>query len=97
MFVVLRLHGHPNFGTRAFTVWGAIRTAWANAGWENSFHGYPTGNEYSFGGRKRQKFQYNVIDWNVAPSEQDVYRICSASGVQGRCGGWNEVGIRWLI
>ncbi|MDZ7910887.1 MAG: hypothetical protein U5O16_03490 [Rhodococcus sp. (in: high G+C Gram-positive bacteria)] len=66
------IYWHPNFGTSAFTVWGAIRTAWANAGWENSFHGYPTGNEYNYGGGKRQNFQYNVIDWNVAPSEQDV-------------------------
>ncbi|WP_415977471.1 LGFP repeat-containing protein [Rhodococcus sp. 077-4] len=62
----------PATGSAAYTVWGAIRETWAQAGWENSQHGFPKGNEFNYGGGKRQNFQYNVIDWNVAPNEQDV-------------------------
>lgn len=42
--------------TGAHEVRGAIRTTWASLGWERSWLGYPTSNEYSVPGGRRSDF-----------------------------------------
>ena len=42
---------------------GAIRQAWAKAGYENGFLGYPTSDEYTISGGKAQDFQGGRIEW----------------------------------
>lgn len=53
-------------GTGAWEVHGAIRTAWASAGWENGPLGFPAGPEipYQFG--VRQHFEFGRADWHRA-------------------------------
>ncbi|WP_285491652.1 LGFP repeat-containing protein [Amycolatopsis taiwanensis] len=54
----------PATGARA--VYGAIRDKWASLGWERSPLGYPTSNEYSVPGGRRNDFQHGYITWNSA-------------------------------
>jgi uncharacterized protein with LGFP repeats len=42
---------------------GAIRQAWAKAGYENGNLGYPTSDEYTISGGKAQDFQGGRIEW----------------------------------
>lgn len=55
---------HPYWG--AHEVHGAIKTRWASLGWERSYLGYPTTDEYSIPGGKRSDFQYGYITWNAS-------------------------------
>jgi uncharacterized protein with LGFP repeats len=43
--------------TGAHAVHGAIRDKWASLGWENSYLGFPTSDEYAIPGGRRQTFQ----------------------------------------
>jgi len=47
----------------AFAVYGAIRDAWARAGWERSEIGYPTSDEFDENGGRRQNFERGHILW----------------------------------
>ena len=59
--------------TGAFEVHGAIRTYWANAGWERSWLGYPKSDEYSWNGGRRSDFQSGYLFWTPAQGVQ-AYR-----------------------
>lgn len=50
--------------TGAHEVHGAIRARWAAMGWERSYLGYPTSDEFSIPGGRRSNFQYGYITWN---------------------------------
>ncbi|GLY67612.1 hypothetical protein Atai01_42310 [Amycolatopsis taiwanensis] len=60
----------PATGARA--VYGAIRDKWASLGWETSPLGYPTSNEYSVPGGRRNDFQHGYITWNSATGTTTV-------------------------
>ena len=50
--------------TGAHEVHGAIREAWAAAGWENGPLRYPTSNEYDVPGGRRSDFQGGSLTWS---------------------------------
>ena len=52
-------------GTGAHAVYGAIRTAWAQTGWELGALGYPTTDEHDVvgGGGRQSDFQHGYINW----------------------------------
>ena len=50
-------------GTGAHVVYGAIRTAWANLGWERSRLGYPISDEYNNVGGREADFQHGYIQF----------------------------------
>ncbi len=53
-------------GTGAHNVQGAIHTKWASLGWEQSYLGYPTSDEYDFGPNlKRSDFQHGWIIYDL--------------------------------
>jgi hypothetical protein len=52
--------------TGAHVVEGAIRGRWAALGWERSYLGYPTSDEYAVPGGRRTDFQGGSITWNAA-------------------------------
>jgi glucose/arabinose dehydrogenase len=52
--------------TGAHVVEGAIRGRWAALGWERSYLGYPTSDEYAVPGGRRADFQGGTITWNAA-------------------------------
>ena len=51
----------PSTGPAA--IFGAIRDRWASLGWERSALGYPTTDEYSVTGGRRNDFQHGAITW----------------------------------
>ncbi|HEY0451530.1 PQQ-dependent sugar dehydrogenase [Actinophytocola sp.] len=53
-------------GTGAWSVEGGIRTRWAQLGWERSYLGYPTSDEYAVAGGRRSNFQWGYIVYNAA-------------------------------
>ncbi|HWD03344.1 MAG TPA: nucleoside hydrolase [Amycolatopsis sp.] len=53
-------------GTGAHAIYGAIRGKWASMGWERSFLGYPTSDEYGIPGGRRNDFQRGWIAWNAS-------------------------------
>ncbi|MCZ2836414.1 PQQ-dependent sugar dehydrogenase [Modestobacter sp. VKM Ac-2985] len=53
-------------GTGAQQVEGAIRARWAALGWETSYLGYPTSDEYPVPGGRRSDFQGGSITWDAA-------------------------------
>ena len=55
------LYWSPSTGAHA--VKGAILGAWASLGWERSWLGYPTSDEYDVPGGRRSDFQGGWIDW----------------------------------
>jgi GH25 family lysozyme M1 (1,4-beta-N-acetylmuramidase) len=59
-------------GTGAWSVRGAIRTAWASLGWERGRLGYPTSDEYSVTGGRRNDFQHGTITWTSATGAVQV-------------------------
>ena len=68
-FRAMHLPGHPEASiywtpqTGAYVVYGAIRNAWAAAGWERSI-GYPTSDEFQWGNQRRSNFETGYIAWS---------------------------------
>ena len=60
--------------TGAHPVRGAIRTKWATLGWERSWLGYPTGDDYSTTNGRRPNFQKGYITWNRYTGRTSAYR-----------------------
>ena len=52
--------------TGAHEVRGAIRDHWATLGWELSYLGYPTSDEYAIPGGRRSDFQGGYLIWESA-------------------------------
>lgn len=50
----------------AHSVQGTIRQKWAQLGWEDSYLGFPTSNEYDIPGGKRSDFEGGYIIWNAS-------------------------------
>jgi len=48
---------------------GAIRARWAALGWERSYLGYPTSDEFSIAGGRRSNFERGYITWNSATGQ----------------------------
>ncbi|HWE90577.1 MAG TPA: choice-of-anchor D domain-containing protein [Pseudonocardiaceae bacterium] len=53
-------------GTGAQAVYGAIRSLWASMGWERSYLGYPTSDEYGITGGRRNNFQHGLITYSFS-------------------------------
>ncbi|RZQ64351.1 PQQ-dependent sugar dehydrogenase [Amycolatopsis suaedae] len=49
--------------TGSHEVYGEIRRRWAALGWERSYLGYPTSDEFSIPGGRRSNFQNGYITW----------------------------------
>ncbi len=69
-FRTMQVPGHPEASiywtpqTGPHEVHGAIRDAWARAGFERGPVGYPTSDEVAAGGRRRRSnFEHGFIDW----------------------------------
>jgi uncharacterized protein with LGFP repeats len=60
--------------TDAHSVGGAIRDRYAALGWEQSYLGYPTSDEYTINGGRRSDFQHGFITWNSATGQVNDYR-----------------------
>ncbi|MFI0470174.1 N-acetylmuramoyl-L-alanine amidase [Saccharopolyspora sp. 5N102] len=60
--------------TGAHLVYGAIRDHWSALGWETSWLGYPTSDEYPVTGGRRSDFQGGYIEWNAATGIATEYR-----------------------
>ena len=43
---------------------GAFRDTWASMGWENSWLGFPTRDEYPVDGGTRMDFEGGTLTWN---------------------------------
>ncbi len=61
-------------GTGAHAVYGSIRGRWADLGWERSYLGYPTSNEYAVPGGRRSDFQHGYIVWDARTGRVTDYR-----------------------
>ncbi|WTW98216.1 hypothetical protein OG216_34935 [Streptomycetaceae bacterium NBC_01309] len=66
------IYWHPS--TDAWAVFGSIRTYWASIGWETSWLGYPTSNEFDIPGGRRSNFQNGYITWTAATGAINAYR-----------------------
>lgn len=55
--------------TGAHVVEGAIRDRWAALGWERSYLGYPTSDEYAVPGGRRTDFQGGSVTWTAATGQ----------------------------
>ncbi|MDI2129835.1 PQQ-dependent sugar dehydrogenase [Yinghuangia seranimata] len=55
--------------TNAHEVHGAIRTRWAELGWEKSYLKYPITDEFSIPGGRRSNFQGGSISWNASTGQ----------------------------
>ncbi|HKR81423.1 MAG TPA: PQQ-dependent sugar dehydrogenase [Candidatus Saccharimonadales bacterium] len=55
--------------TGAHEVQGMIKARWATLGWERSYLGYPTSDEFAIAGGRRSNFQYGYITWNAATGQ----------------------------
>lgn len=51
--------------TGAHVVYGEIRKAWANQGWERGRLGYPTSDEFQDGRYRRSNFENGFITWSA--------------------------------
>ncbi|NUU20598.1 MAG: hypothetical protein HOV68_03640 [Streptomycetaceae bacterium] len=52
--------------TGAHALFGAIKDRWAARGWENSYLGYPTSEEFAVPGGVRQNFQGGYVVWTAS-------------------------------
>ncbi|GDY33266.1 N-acetylmuramoyl-L-alanine amidase [Gandjariella thermophila] len=59
--------------TGAHGVYGAIRARWASLGWETSWLGYPTSDEYDVTGGRRSDFQGGYITWDASTGVATAY------------------------
>jgi uncharacterized protein with LGFP repeats/glucose/arabinose dehydrogenase/chitodextrinase len=55
--------------TGAHDVRGAIRGRWQSLGWERSYLGYPTSDEYAIPGGRRSNFERGYITWNAGTGQ----------------------------
>ncbi|GAB3357022.1 PQQ-dependent sugar dehydrogenase [Modestobacter lapidis] len=55
--------------TGAHEVHGAILERWAGLGWERSYLGYPTSDEYDVPGGRRSDFERGQITWDAATGQ----------------------------
>ncbi|MCZ2819077.1 PQQ-dependent sugar dehydrogenase [Modestobacter sp. VKM Ac-2977] len=60
--------------TGAHRIAGAIRDRWAALGWERSYLGYPTSDEYGIPGGRRSDFQGGSITWDAATGRLTEFR-----------------------
>lgn len=60
--------------TGAYQVEGSIRERWAALGWETSYLGYPTSDEYSVPGGRRSDFQGGSLVWDAATGRVTALR-----------------------
>ncbi|GAA3995949.1 PQQ-dependent sugar dehydrogenase [Allokutzneria multivorans] len=61
-------------GTGAHPVYGAIKDRWKALGWERSYLGYPTSEEFDIPGGRRSNFQGGYITWTAATGEVRDFR-----------------------
>ncbi|WP_027929642.1 N-acetylmuramoyl-L-alanine amidase [Amycolatopsis thermoflava] len=61
-------------GTGAHAIYGVIRSHWASLGWETSWLGYPTSDEYGVAGGRRSDFQGGYIVFSFATGKATAYR-----------------------
>ncbi|NIJ09869.1 uncharacterized protein with LGFP repeats [Saccharomonospora amisosensis] len=59
--------------TGAHAIYGAIKSKWAQLGWERSFLGYPTSDEFAISGGRRSNFQHGYITWNASTGATTAY------------------------
>ena len=57
--------------TGAHSVQGLIRERWQQLGWERSYLGYPTSDEYGIANGRRTDFQHGYIIWTPATGVRD--------------------------
>ena len=50
-------------------MYGAIRQRWADMGWEYSYLGWPTSDEFSVPGGRQTNFQNGYIFWNAGTGQ----------------------------
>jgi uncharacterized protein with LGFP repeats len=68
-FRAVQMPGNPEASiywtaaTGTHTIYGAIRGKWASLGWERSWLGYPTSDEYQDGNYRRSNFEHGFIRW----------------------------------
>lgn len=55
--------------TGAHEVQGAIKSRWASLGWERSYLGYPTSDEFGISGGRRTDFQNGYITYSFATGQ----------------------------
>ncbi|MEV0089144.1 hypothetical protein [Saccharopolyspora sp. NPDC050642] len=60
--------------TDAHLVHGAIREHWSALGWETSWLGYPTSDEYPVLAGRRNDFRGGYIEWNATTGVTTAYR-----------------------
>jgi uncharacterized protein with LGFP repeats/glucose/arabinose dehydrogenase len=60
--------------TGAHEVRGAIRNAWASIGWERSYLGYPTSDEFAIAGGRRSNFTGGYIEYKFATGATTIRR-----------------------
>ncbi|SDC06871.1 LGFP repeat-containing protein [Geodermatophilus telluris] len=66
------IHWSPTTG--AHPVHGAIRTRWAQLGWENGYLGYPVGGAYALpNGDAAQSFQGGRLHWSARTGQVTAY------------------------
>jgi hypothetical protein len=58
--------------TGAHEVYGAIRSRWADLGWEQGSLGYPVSGEYAVPGGRQSDFQHGSIRWDAARNVTEV-------------------------
>lgn len=56
-------------GTSSHEVRGSIRERWAALGWERSYLGYPTSDEFAVPGGRRTNFERGYIVWTAATGQ----------------------------
>jgi uncharacterized protein with LGFP repeats len=59
--------------TGAHAIYGAIRGLWSSMGWERSWLGYPTSDEYSVPGGRQNNFQNGYIVWTASTGVTTAY------------------------
>jgi CubicO group peptidase (beta-lactamase class C family) len=64
------IYFHPDTGAHA--VYGEIFKKWAALGWENSWLGYPVGDEEPHGEGRVSRFQNGRIEWNESGGARDL-------------------------
>jgi uncharacterized protein with LGFP repeats len=60
--------------TDAHSVGGAIRDRYRDLGWERSYLGYPTTDEFSINNGRQSNFQHGFITWNATTGQVNDYR-----------------------
>jgi|GEM_PF-6838593 len=55
--------------TNAHVVQGSIKSRWSALGWEKSYLGYPTSDEYAIPGGRRSDFQGGYITYNASTGQ----------------------------